>query len=113
MGDSQVVSAMRAFGDLAEEGKQCLLERDYGRLAKLIDRNFDIRSELVELDPANVEMVQLARRLGACAKYAGSGGAIVGICEEDDRFLQLQKEFGRLGCRVVRPKIQEPIPSKG
>jgi len=112
LGDPKVVDAMRAFGELAEEGKLCLLERDYDRLAKLIDRNFDIRSELVELDPSNVEMVHLARRLGVCAKYAGSGGAIVGICEEDDRFLRLQKEFGRLGCEVIRPNVQELKPSK-
>ena len=50
----------------------------------------------------------LARRLGLCAKYAGSGGAIVGICEEDDRFLKLKEEFGQLGCEVIRPTIQKP-----
>ncbi len=110
LGDPKVVKAMQTFGELAEEGKHCLVERDYDRLATLIDRNFDIRSELVELDPANVEMIHLARRLGVCAKYAGSGGSIVGICEEDDRFLRLKEEFGRLGCKVIRPNVQELKP---
>jgi glucuronokinase len=108
LGEPKVVEAMQMFGELAEEGLNCLLERDHGRLAKLMDRNFDIRSELSDLDPANVQMVHLARRLGLCAKYAGSGGAIVGICEEDDRLLQLKEEFGRIGCRVIRPTIQKP-----
>jgi glucuronokinase len=112
LGDPKVIEAMQLFGELADDGMHCLLERDYGRLAKLIDRNFDIRSELSTLDPANVQMVHLARRLGLCAKYAGSGGAIVGICEEDDQFLKLKEEFGQLGCEVIRPKIQKPATDR-
>ena len=107
-GDPKVVFAMEQLARLTEEGRRSLIERDYDKLAALINRNFDIRSELVELDPRNVEMVELARRQGVCAKYAGSGGAIVGICREEDRFHQLQQEFHRLGCKVIRPTIRQP-----
>lgn len=108
LGDPKVVDAMKQLARLTDEGRRSLIERDSNKLAALIDRNFDIRSELVELDPRNVEMVELARRVGVCAKYAGSGGAIVGICEEEDRFHQLQQEFHRLGCKVIRPTIKHP-----
>jgi glucuronokinase len=96
---------MRQFADLALEGREALLSGDSSRLKTLMDRNFDIRSQLVRLDPVNVEMVHLARSLGVCAKYAGSGGSIVGICEGDDRFKRLKESFEKLGCEVVRPQV--------
>jgi hypothetical protein len=50
-------------------------------------------------------MVRLARRLGVSANYAGSGGSIIGICESEKTFLQLQKEFAAIGCQVLRPQV--------
>lgn len=105
-GDSEVREAMEAFAQLAEEGRECLLRKDHEGLARLINRNFDTRAGLVELDPANVAMVRLARKLGVCAKYAGSGGAIVGICDSDDLFRVLETEFQKIGCTVVRPIVK-------
>jgi glucuronokinase len=102
-GDSKVVEAMKRFADLTEEGRACLLRGDHDGFSRLMDQNFDLRAELVALDPANVAMVQLARRLGVSAKYAGSGGAIIGVCLDDSTFSQLQTEFAKIGCRVIRP----------
>lgn len=104
-GVPEVVQAMKEFADIAKAGRDCLLKRDYVTLAKLMDANFDLRSKLVKLDPTNVEMVRLARSLGVCAKYAGSGGAIVGICEDEDQFERLLQPFSELGCEVVRPEV--------
>ena len=104
-GDREVKEAMGFFADLAEEGRDCLLRGDHERLARLIDLNFDTRSALVELDPSNVEMVDLARRHGLCAKYAGSGGSIIGICKSNEEFTRLQDSFEKIGCVVVRPQI--------
>ena len=78
-----MVEAMKELAGLVTEGRECLLNRDYRKLSKLMDRNFDIRSSICKLDPRNVEMVCLARNLGVCATYAGSGGSIVGICESE------------------------------
>lgn len=104
-GDPEVVEGMKALAALAQEGREALLQGDHPRLARLMDRNFDIRQRLLELDPANVEMVRCARRLGVCAKYAGSGGSIVGICADPEQFAKLQEEFTRLGCQVIRPMV--------
>jgi glucuronokinase len=104
-GDLDVIMAMKTLGDLTDQGRECLLQRDYAALKELMDRNFDIRAEIVNLDPRNVEMVRLARRLGACANYAGSGGSIIGICESPQTFTKLQEEFARLGCQVIQPRI--------
>ncbi|MDA2927864.1 GHMP kinase [Acidobacteria bacterium AH-259-G07] len=104
-GDPGLSEAVNTLANLAEKGKECLVHRDHQLLGELMDRNFDTRSKLVELDPANVEMVQRARRLGVCAKYAGSGGAIVGICDSDEVFASLKEEFSKIGCVVIRPEV--------
>jgi len=106
-GDSEVREAMEVFAQLAEEGRECLLSQDHETLAKLIDRNFDTRAGLVKLDPANVEMVELARQHGLCAKYAGSGGSIVGICQSEAVFSELQRAFEQIGCVLVRPQVSK------
>jgi glucuronokinase len=103
--DPQVLEAMKTFARLAEEGRQCLLRRDHATLARLMDENLDTRASITKLDPRNVQMVELARSLGVCAKYAGSGGSIVGICEDDALFARLVQEFARMGCKVIRPVV--------
>ena len=104
-GDMDVIMAIRTLADITEQGKECLLRKDIASLAQLMDRNFDLRAGILTLDPRNVEMVKLARSLGVCANYAGSGGSIVGICAEEAQFEQLKQEFTKIGCLVLRPQI--------
>ncbi len=104
-GDPEVVAAMGEFARLAEEGRQALQDGDHQRFSSLMDRNFDLRRSLIRLDPVNVEMVRRARELGVSAKYAGSGGAIVGVCFEEDRFERLRRHLGEMDCEVIRPLL--------
>ena len=101
-GDAEVHAAMRTFADLAKQGRQALLEADYHRLAELFDQNFDTRRRLSRLDPRGEEMVQIARSLGVCAKYAGSGGSIVGICPTEEQLTKLRERFSESGCTLLR-----------
>ena len=104
-GERAVHRAMEQFADLARQGRECLVQGDAEELARLMDRNFDIRSGLSRMDPKNVEMIEMARARGVCAKYAGSGGAVVGICESDETFRGLQEDFRTIGCTVIRPRV--------
>ena len=96
---------MGRLADIAQEGRECLLARDYRKLGELIDENFDTRARMVPLDPRNVEMVMVSRRLGAPAHYAGSGGSILGIYEDETQLARLEAEFAGLGCLVIRPIV--------
>jgi glucuronokinase len=104
-GDPEVVEAMGIFGELARRGRECLVKRNYRELGDLMNLNFDTRARICRLHPKNVEMVCLARDLGVPAKYAGSGGAIVGICEDEATFARLREEFARLRCDIIRPRV--------
>ena len=60
-------------------------------------------------------MVMTARSAGASAKFAGSGGAIVGTFEGEEQFKSLERSLKLIGCRTIRPAIavDDTLPSSG
>ncbi|HJZ95299.1 MAG TPA: hypothetical protein VKE70_02275 [Candidatus Solibacter sp.] len=104
-GDPDVVEAMKTWAGYAEEGRTCLLSRNYSRLNELIDANFDLRSRIYQIDRGNLEMIATARAAGASANFAGSGGAIVGSYKDEDGFARLKDAMGPVGVAVIKPKI--------
>ncbi len=104
-GDPVVVEAMRTWASYAERGRKALLARDCAALDQLIDANFDLRASLYEIGPGNHEMIKAARRAGASANFAGSGGAIVGTCRDERAFEALKNELRPLNVAVIRPQI--------
>jgi len=42
-GDKFIISSMQEVARVAEEGRTVLLEKDYSKLAALMNRNFDLR----------------------------------------------------------------------
>jgi glucuronokinase len=103
-GDREVVEAMRQFAAIAEQARDALLAGDHVRFGGLMDANFDLRRRICALPKAHVQMIERARAVGASAKFAGSGGAIVGIYHDDAMFERLQREMTAIGCRVIKPR---------
>lgn len=104
-GDPEVVQAMLTWAGYAEQGRRALLERDYATLDRLIDANFDLRATIYEISPGNMEMIRTARAAGATAKFAGSGGAIVGTYRDESVYKTLVEEMRKIGVAVIKPKI--------
>lgn len=104
-GDREVVDAMHYFANLAEQGRQALLAGDAAGLGRLIDANFDARRALYTLPAWQERMVETARSCGASAKFAGSGGAIVGAYQDEAMFARLRDALTAVGSAVVRPRI--------
>ena len=104
-GDPQIVEAMERFAQLAQHGREAILERDIARLSQLIDANFDLRTKISTLAPWQVRMVEVARACGASAKFAGSGGAIVGVYRDEAMFQALCRQLEAIGSRVIKPQI--------
>lgn len=104
-GDKDVIKAMERFAELARQGREAVLARDYKKLDALMNENFDLRASLVRLNPDSVKMVETARALGVSAKYAGSGGAVIGICQDENLLKKLEEKFSEIGCTVIRPVI--------
>ncbi len=107
-GESAVVQAMQRCARLAAEARLALLQRDAEHLGQLIDQNFDTRRSISQLPRGQVAMVEAARSVGASAHFAGSGGAILGVYRDETMFQRLQQTLGGIGCRVLRPMLQNP-----
>jgi glucuronokinase len=97
---------MKTWADYAAQGRQALMVRDYEKLDRLINANFDLRAKIFQLSQGNLEMVHAARRTGATSNFAGSGGAIVGTYKDEDVFRQLQAELQKTGVAVLKPRIR-------
>jgi glucuronokinase len=104
-GDEQVRSVLTEIAGLAEKGKEALLEGDHECLFELINRNFDLRAQIMNIPESNKEMVRVARDCGASAKFSGSGGAIVGTYADDEMLRKLIVRLKEINARVIKPYI--------
>jgi glucuronokinase len=105
-GDPVVVEAMRTWAEYAEQGRDALLRRDYHALDRLINANFDLRARIYRIDEGNLQMIHTARRVGASANFAGSGGAITGRYGSDHAYTELVEAMKPLGVAVLKPVVR-------
>lgn len=104
-GDREVVDAMQEWAEIARLGREALLAGDQASLARLINRNFDLRAQLYNISEGNRAMIDAARAVGATSKFAGSGGAIVGTYEDNEMFERLVKSLATVDAAVIKPVI--------
>lgn len=100
-----VVAAMSEFADFAQQGRDAIVAGKVEKLPALINANFDLRDKIFNVAEENRRMVLTARSVGASAKFAGSGGAIVGTYEDDGQYAALSTALEQIGCRTLKPRI--------
>lgn len=106
-GDAGVLEAMQDLARLADEARQLLLNGRGDALGPLMDANFDLRARIVPVGPRNRRLVDTARRLGAFAKQAGSGGAVIGTWDGDpERLSQLRSAYEAIGAGFAVPRVR-------
>ena len=99
-GEKAVVTAMAKFAELTVKALQAIETGNKQQLAGIINENFDIRRSICQLPTGQIQMVEVARSVGASAKFAGSGGAIVGTYTDERMFKQLNQQLKAIGCKV-------------
>lgn len=103
--DREVIETLDQIAALAEAGKRALADGDPAALSDLVNENFDLRCRIMNINDSNRELVQTARDCGASAKFAGSGGSIIGVCADDATYGRLESALGKLGARIIRPIV--------
>ncbi len=103
--DPVVVETLQRIADIAREGRDAINEGDNIRLHALINENFDLRCKIMNISDENMQMVKIARSCGASAKFAGSGGSIIGIYHDDEMLNRLKNGLRDVKARVIRPFI--------
>nr|CAB3254094.1 transcription factor protein [Phallusia mammillata] len=106
-GDKTIADAMKQFSDLTTQAWECVEKDDWVSFAKLMDQNFDLRKNIYGekcLGQRNLEMIEIARKYSSSGKFPGSGGAVVGICHDEEKKVMLKKELQSKGfvyCDIV------------
>jgi len=83
-----------------------LQDGDFDLIHDLMNENFDLRSQIMRISKNNMEMIKTARQCGASAKFAGSGGSIIGMYRDKDMFSCLVAELEKTGAKVIKPTIE-------
>lgn len=104
-GEPLVVDTMQKIAELVDEAQEALKKNETRALARLINQNFDYRAKMSQILQWQQEMISLARNCGASAKFAGSGGAIIGTYEDEKMLAGLTNKFAHIGVEVVRPIV--------
>lgn len=106
-GDGKVTAAMEKFAGLAERARDLILANRGAEIGPLLDENFNTRASLSQLNPRHVRLVDAGRSAGACVKYAGSGGAVIGLYEDDQHFDRIATAYGAVGAKAIKPDIRD------
>ena len=104
-GEPDVLAAIEFWAGLTVEFRRALEAGDTAAMHRTINANFDKRASLYDVGEGNRDMVKTARLTGASAKFAGSGGAIVGIYDGEEMFQRLEAAFAPKGIHVIKPDI--------
>lgn len=105
-GEKAVLDGMKHFASLADESYNLIQAGKGGEIGKLMDENFDLRASLTRISDGNISLVNAGRKHGANVKFAGSGGAVVGMYDGDpDRLAVIEAEYKKLGAVLLVPQI--------
>lgn len=104
-GDTEMLEAVETWKKLTLKFKSALDEGDFDTMNSCINENFDARNRLTKLHSKQVELVMLARKSGASAKFCGSGGAIIGMYRDEKMLQQLKKDLASSDVNILLPEI--------
>ena len=105
-GEKAVVEGMKEFAGFAQEARDLLSTGKGPDIGPLMDANFDLRANLCRISEGNYRLVNAGRNLGAHVKFAGSGGAVVGVYDGDpDRLEKIHQAYEAMGAKLLTPTI--------
>ena len=100
--DQKVVEAMKEKASLVDEARECLMKGQKDKLGPIMSRDFELRRSVYSLSEENIRMIEIAKEMGAHAKFTGSGGAAVGTYESEEHLERIVKEYHRQGYNTVK-----------
>ena len=105
-GDVEVHKAMEQFASLTGQFEDALGLKDIPALNYLINKNYDLRQSIMEIDPKFQDLITVARDTGVSAKFTGSGGAIIGLYDNEAQFENLVQVMTLHQVHTFKPSIK-------
>lgn len=109
-GDRKIRVVMEELACNAVAGRAALEAGDRAAFLACVNRNFDLRSEVFEIAPADRALIELGRSLGAGAKFPGSGGAALYACRDEEQRAKVDAACQALGHATLAPTVALPEP---
>jgi glucuronokinase len=104
-GEQDVIDVLGQIAQKAKDAHLALMEGRSDDLHELMNQNFDLRCKIYNVPDSNKRLINAARACGASAKFAGSGGTIIGTYRDDDMLNQLFVELKKHNARVIKPFV--------
>jgi len=104
-GEQDVIDVLGQIAQKAKDAHVALKEGRPDDLHELMNQNFDLRCQIYNVPDSNKKLINEARSCGASAKFAGSGGTIIGIYKDDDMLNQLFVKLKKYNARVIKPFV--------
>lgn len=104
--EKEVLDGIETWAGYAQQARDLILAGKGGEIGALMDANFDLRRKLIKISSGNIKLVETGRKFGASAKFAGSGGAIIGTYDGDpQRLARMTDAYAEFGAKVIVPQI--------
>ncbi|MCP4726737.1 MAG: GHMP kinase [bacterium] len=103
--DPSVIKALNEIANLAVKGKQTLMDQNMIELSNLMKENFYLRKQIMQINESNLEMIRTAEECGTAAKFAGSGGSVIGIYKDEKSYDKLVTEMKKINAEVIKPVL--------
>jgi glucuronokinase len=100
-GEEPVVAAMAELAATAEAAASVIRIGDVAALGRAMDRSYDIRRSIMDIRPGQAEMIDTARRAGAWANFAGSGGAVSVLAPDEATSRDASARLEAIGCDII------------
>jgi glucuronokinase len=104
-GETDVIHVLSQIAQKAKDGHTALMEGRPDDLHELMNENFNLRCQIYNVPESNKRLINAARECGASAKFAGSGGTIIGTYRDDDMLNQLFVKLKKHNARVIKPFV--------
>ncbi len=104
-GDPDVIDAMEACAECARQARELVVAGRASEIGPLLNENFAHRRSMYNLNPKDLLMVETAQKLGCGCKFAGSGGAVVGVFDSEDTYHALEQAYKGMRIVLIRPQI--------
>mmetsp|Transcript_30139 Transcript_30139/g.84930 ORF Transcript_30139/g.84930 Transcript_30139/m.84930 type:complete len:639 (-) Transcript_30139:115-2031(-) len=111
-GENKVVEGMKKFAEYTDRGREAILKSDWEAFGKVMNDNFALRRDIYGdacLGESNIRMVEVAQAEGVPVKFPGSGGAVVGMCANEEQRDRIQRLYEDKG--YVFAKLRPHAPS--
>ena len=106
-GEALVADTLSQIASNARKFRQALEEGDLDEMYRLMDANFDLRCQIQQINPLHRRLVNVARRVGACCKFCGSGGAVIGIYRDEEMYRDLEEAYAKISVPLLKPHVVE------